>query len=409
VFNVSSIVGGHAAVEIRFRYVGEWDYAWMVDDFRMVETFSNEMVLGQAYMSTPDGEDYFKIPASQTSYPGATFGAYAENQGAANQGNVQLSVSQNGGTAVLGTGVGIPVAETDTIFMDTPIMLVNGANTFVVKTEIGATDQNPANNVAQFDVTMGGKELSRHDGVARKYFNYVAADDGLRVGNIFHITDAMALATVKAHINSAATNLGRVIFSEIELYDAGTQTYSTLDNVDAEVTVDNNGDYVEFDFTGSGIQLDADTYIRVWVGNYTEVDAVRFSSAQKTMPQISFVGFYDSGSGTYDTYWVEDAPMISIVEGVAALDENTADFSVNVFPNPAADQATVSFDLTNASNVVVTVTDLSGKVVYTNAMGNQTTGKHSVEINTAQLAGGVYAVNFSADNTVVTKKLVVKK
>jgi hypothetical protein len=203
VFNVSSIVGGHAAVEIRFRYIGEWDYAWMVDDFRMVETFSNEMVLGQSYMSTPnEGEDYYKIPASQVSYPGATFGAYAENQGAVNQ-NVQLSVVQNGGTPALGTSVAIPVFETDSISMDTPVMLAAGTNTFVVKTEIGVADQNPANNVAQFDVVMEGKELSRHDGVARKYFNYVAGDDGMRVGNLFHITDAMDLATVKAHINSA--------------------------------------------------------------------------------------------------------------------------------------------------------------------------------------------------------------
>jgi hypothetical protein len=35
--NISSIAGGQDSLKIRFRYVGSWDYAWLVDDIKISE------------------------------------------------------------------------------------------------------------------------------------------------------------------------------------------------------------------------------------------------------------------------------------------------------------------------------------------------------------------------------------
>ena len=83
-------------------------------------------------------------------------------------------------------------------------------------------------------------------------------------------------------------------------------------------------------------------------------------------------------------------------------------FKLNVYQKPATDNATVSFNLNNTSDVKVVVSDLAGNAVYTNNVANAAAGKYEFAINTTEMAAGVYTVNFTANNTVVTKKLVIK-
>jgi len=120
---------------------------------------------------------------------------------------------------------------------------------------------------------------------------------------------------------------------------------------------------------------------------------------------------YNPAPGGSGPWFVQSAtPMVRMnFNPVLGLDEETAQFAVNVFPNPAVNEAKVSFELANASDVTITVTDLAGKVVYTNALANSAAGKHSVQINTEAFAGGVYTVNFNTNSAIVSKKLIVKK
>jgi hypothetical protein len=47
--NVADLIGGASTAWVRFRYIGEWDYAWMVDDLRITVTPPNDLVLTDAY------------------------------------------------------------------------------------------------------------------------------------------------------------------------------------------------------------------------------------------------------------------------------------------------------------------------------------------------------------------------
>ena len=55
------------------------------------------------------------------------------------------------------------------------------------------------------------------------------------------------------------------------------------------------------------------------------------------------------------------------------------------------------------------LTDLTGKTVFTNNLGTITTGAHKTTINTDVLSNGVYMVNFVANGVVSTQKLIVRK
>ena len=96
------------------------------------------------------------------------------------------------------------------------------------------------------------------------------------------------------------------------------------------------------------------------------------------------------------------------VSGVG-LNENEAFSSFSVYPNPADENIAIDFSLRAESAVNVSITDLSGKVVYTSNLGNKTAGASSLNVNTAAFANGIYVVNVLTNNGIATEKLVIRK
>ncbi len=76
-----------------------------------------------------------------------------------------------------------------------------------------------------------------------------------------------------------------------------------------------------------------------------------------------------------------------------------------IYPNPANDLLVISFPVMTGKEMNVNITDLSGKIVYT-ATPTQT---ESFEINTANLAEGVYFINIQAADLFETKKMIISR
>ena len=95
--------------------------------------------------------------------------------------------------------------------------------------------------------------------------------------------------------------------------------------------------------------------------------------------------------------------------GNVGLNENEAFSSFSVYPNPAAENIAIDFSLRAESAVNVSITDLSGKVVYTSNLGNKAAGASSLNVNTAAFANGIYVVNVLTNNGIATEKLVIRK
>lgn len=83
-------------------------------------------------------------------------------------------------------------------------------------------------------------------------------------------------------------------------------------------------------------------------------------------------------------------------------------FNVSVYPNPATDNASVSIDLLNASNVSVEVYNTFGALVFSNSTKNLAKGKYVYTINTSDFSKGLYIVKATVNNVVKTTKLSVK-
>jgi hypothetical protein len=96
--------------------------------------------------------------------------------------------------------------------------------------------------------------------------------------------------------------------------------------------------------------------------------------------------------------------LTSLNVGVA---ENDLVAISSVYPNPANGSTTVSFNLKQAGNVAVNITNLLGQTVATINSGKLAAGSNNVSLNLSNIKAGVYFVNVSVDGVSTTKKLTV--
>ncbi len=103
--------------------------------------------------------------------------------------------------------------------------------------------------------------------------------------------------------------------------------------------------------------------------------------------------------------WIDN---IIVIEGPMSVTENNGVTLNSAMPNPANDGTIISYNLATSSDVVITMTDVTGKVVYTENRMNQNAGLNNVSVNTAELANGVYFYTVSANGVTATQKLAVQ-
>lgn len=83
--------------------------------------------------------------------------------------------------------------------------------------------------------------------------------------------------------------------------------------------------------------------------------------------------------------------------------------TVQIFPNPCTEKTTVSYVLSAPANVVITVSDITGKAVIRLEQAGKTSGKNSSELETGLLEAGAYFFTVSANGSTTTGKFTVVK
>jgi len=92
----------------------------------------------------------------------------------------------------------------------------------------------------------------------------------------------------------------------------------------------------------------------------------------------------------------------------AGITESTDALGLNVFPNPSADQAQVNYNLTESTNVTISIYDVTGKLISSDNKGVQAAGRHFSAINTEAMANGFYTVSVQTGSSRSTVKMIVK-
>ena len=126
---------------------------------------------------------------------------------------------------------------------------------------------------------------------------------------------------------------------------------------------------------------------------------------------IPFVGNSDlviafKGTSAYgNSLYFDDVNVSSSVN----TNEAIALEGMKVFPNPASDLVNIQFNLAAAQEMNISISNALGQTVKQVNTGNLNAGQQDFAVNTANLAAGMYFINFTDGQNVMTERFVVAK
>ncbi len=99
-----------------------------------------------------------------------------------------------------------------------------------------------------------------------------------------------------------------------------------------------------------------------------------------------------------------------VAQTVGIAENTSPDFNFGIFPNPCEDIAILKYNLSSASNVKITITDVLGKIVSIIADENETASTYFKTINSKELHlnKGIYFVTIKSNNASGVQKLIVQ-
>jgi hypothetical protein len=144
-----------------------------------------------------------------------------------------------------------------------------------------------------------------------------------------------------------------------------------------------------------------------WALSHQAYLGLRFDIAGATHYGWARLNVSSATSFTLMDYAYNSIPNQPILAGqtiATGINENSFTSSISLFPNPATNHLTITLG-NNAKKVEVTITDITGKVIYTIIESD----KQRIEVNTQNFAAGIYVVQIQAADSIASKKLVVEK
>ncbi|HYV92236.1 MAG TPA: kelch repeat-containing protein [Chitinophagales bacterium] len=89
-------------------------------------------------------------------------------------------------------------------------------------------------------------------------------------------------------------------------------------------------------------------------------------------------------------------------------DQSAQQVSIQIYPNPVQDHATIQFTLPQSSRVFIKVCDVSGKEIETLLDDNAEQGDHAILFSTNHFSKGVYMVRLITEYGAANEKLIVE-
>jgi len=149
-------------------------------------------------------------------------------------------------------------------------------------------------------------------------------------------------------------------------------------------------------------------------------------TADSRYPTYGFLPMYQSGdwSGFYydcngdatytegsdSEYFIQNLCIVAKVTVTTntSIAENELVGDLNVSPNPATDNAVISYNLKqNANNVMFNLYDMAGRVIVSQNLDNNA-GDGQFTLNCSDLQAGIYYYSIIADGIAASKKIVIE-
>jgi hypothetical protein len=410
--DISAVAGGQSQVLVQFYYDDNdyWGWYWAVDDVSITVVDDYDLQLTKAYWGSTGfwgvRLPYYQIPTAQVT--AIDFSGIVLNNGLISQNDVIFSASIPSLYTSASNQYSLVANQLDTLPCLTSFTPAAVAATHTVSfaTSSAATEAFPSDNtVAPAVINITNFIYARDkDAIDGGSFN---SGDQFEVGNIFDIVNNATVKGIDVVIGTTAV-AGAEIFVKLYSIDAATGDFVFMDESLPYILVTADlGQKVTIKL-GTAQTLNAgESYLAVAYsfGDGGATNDLVVATSGTSDDNTSY--YFDGTDQTW--YYTNSTPMVRLnFDPSLSVSELENNVGMSVYPNPTNTNTTVSFALTNESNVTINVTDLAGKVVFTNALGT-VNGAQKVNVNTENLTSGVYMVNVSVNGTVSTEKLIVRK
>ncbi len=418
--NLATAIPGATSIWIRFSWTTGYPteatnpnvwvtYGWMIDDVTL-STNSTDDITENSVMWGTQGSwggvlPYYQIPTTQVQP--IDFGGIITNNGSNDQADVVFHATATGYTG-LSLPSPINAGASDTIWVAnqlTPAATL-ASTTVSFLSDMTATDDNMLDNALAPSVTFAVTDHTYARDAGTKTGTTDNGGLAFEVGNIFDVFAEQTVYSVDITLDNTASTGAQV---RAKIYDATSGNFDVADLIaetdDHYVVSSDKGNNLSLEIPGGALLLAGTSYLAVIHADGGTAPDIVLQTAGTSATQTCF---YQDDALTW--FYTTETPKIRLnFLNSSGLNELTNTAGLSVYPNPSASQANVSFSLKNETEVVISLTDLTGKTVFTNNLGTLTTGVHKTTINIDVLSNGVYMVNFVANGVVSTQKLIVRK
>lgn len=406
--NMSAEIGGHDSVRIGFKYVGQWDWFWAIDDVKITTPDDHDVALTGLYWGSTGAWGsrlpYYQIPTSQVT--AIDFSGIIANNGLLNQ-NATFGV-QAGAFVGSSAPTLIPAFSSDTANCTSSFTpaAANATITVSAGVQIDSTDATPGDNTIADAATI----VVNPNIYARDLDDIVSGSYnqgfGFEVGNIFDMYATDDISAIDVYIHPGA-NVGTEMYVKLYSIDAQTGDFVFVDESTPYTLGANDVDaLLTLPLQGGAFTLNAGEPYLVVAGSNGDGGATNDLIVGTCGQSEALTTFYlDLTDNTW--YYTSSTPMVRMNFSNASVNENSLLSSFNVSPNPATGNTTIALNSKTGAEAIISIVDVTGKEVY-NTLVTSLNGTTSVEVNTTAFENGMYLVNVYTNGTKSSKKLIVR-
>lgn len=115
----------------------------------------------------------------------------------------------------------------------------------------------------------------------------------------------------------------------------------------------------------------------------------------------------DPQSGSADMLY-KQVPVADVLCPVSVNSNTMASASMQLYPNPASSFANLEMNIAKKGQASVRIYNVTGQMIQEIANQEFAAGKYNFAVNLDQLQAGIYMINMTSADGIITKKLIVK-
>lgn len=149
------------------------------------------------------------------------------------------------------------------------------------------------------------------------------------------------------------------------------------------------------------------TFNEKWTGNLDVGDTLEYEFNNQITAPLGAFEICTEVNHPGDTIMENDTLCEIYVGAIGNIVEQKVIQIEDIFPNPCDESATISFWLDDSGELTVLVTEITGKLIYSEQTF-MTPGRHQLKLDTRGYKPGAYISTFQINDAVIQRKILVK-